>query len=117
MEYFGDRDQAAPMLRRIRLPRTEAERVFDRVKSNIRLFLSHNLIHADLSPYNILYWQGEIRIIDFPQVVDPRINPHALELLTRDVNNVCRYFIRCGVTVDPTALTLELWDKYQRARL
>jgi RIO kinase 1 len=84
---------------------------------NVELLLSNHLIHADLSPYNILYWQGEIRIIDLPQAVDARINPHAFELLTRDVNNVARYFIRCGVTADPTALTLDLWDKYQRARL
>jgi RIO kinase 1 len=117
MEYFGDREQAAPMLRKMRLPRSEAETVFTRVMRNVELLLSNHLIHADLSPYNILYWQGEIRIIDLPQAVDARINPHAFELLTRDVNNVARYFIRCGVTADPTALTLDLWDKYQRARL
>ncbi len=31
-------------------------------------------VHGDLSPYNILYWDEQITIIDLPQMVDPRFN-------------------------------------------
>ncbi len=41
--------------------------------------------------FNILYWEGDISIIDFPQVVDARNNPHA-QLLQRDIKRVCDYF-------------------------
>ncbi|MCB8985989.1 MAG: serine protein kinase RIO, partial [Ardenticatenaceae bacterium] len=74
----------------------------------------HHLIHGDLSAYNILYWDGDIWLIDFPQVVDARANPHAPELLRRDVTRVCEYFARYGVESDPLQLTLDMWRPYMR---
>ncbi len=79
--------------------------------------LAHHVVHGDLSPYNVLYWQGRPVIIDFPQAVDARENPNAQMLLARDVANVCRYFARQGVDCDPVAIADELWGRYMRARL
>ncbi len=64
---------------------------------NIELWLANNYVHADLSAYNVLYWQGEIRVIDFPQAVDARFNPNARTLLTRDIKNICHYAARFGL--------------------
>src|SRR5579883_654921 len=91
MEYFGDRAQAAPSLARSELSRERARAVFDSLLRNIELWLAHNYVHGDLSAYNILYWQEQAKIIDFPQAVDPRFNSNALALLTRDIENVCQY--------------------------
>ena len=114
MEFIGDEYGAAPALNEISLRPNEAGPLFHRVMANVRLLLDHHLIHGDLSAYNILYWDGDIWLIDFPQVVDARVNPHALELLQRDVTRVCEYFARFGVESDPVQLTLDLWQPYMR---
>jgi serine/threonine-protein kinase RIO1 len=64
------------------------------------------------SAFNILYWQGQITVIDFPQAVDPRFNGTARMLLERDVANVCSYFRRYGLRVDATRIADALWEKY-----
>lgn len=117
MEYIGDEEMAAPKLQEVQLNRDEAHLIFDRVLGNIELFLGEELVHADLSAYNVLYWDGAIRIIDFPQAVDPRKNRNARDLLLRDVTNICTYFRRWGVESDPTAFVNSLWRRYVRAEL
>jgi RIO kinase 1 len=117
MRYIGDEESAAPKLQEMSLSVDEARPLFDRVLANIELFLRLNSVHGDLSPYNILYWHGEITIIDFPQTVDARTNSHAFTLLQRDVAAVCRYFSRCGIRCDPERIARHLWGRYLRAEL
>lgn len=112
MDYIGEPGDAAPLLREVDFPRDEAQPLFERIMRNIELFLACDRIHGDLSAYNILYWQGEIRIIDFAQAVDPRYNDDIFALLARDVERVCRYFTRYGVESDPAALAADLWTRY-----
>ena len=54
--------------------------MLDRLLWNVELFLGHNWIHADLSAFNVLWWEGRGTVIDLPQAVDPRSNPHAADL-------------------------------------
>jgi RIO kinase 1 len=117
MEYVGDEEAAAPQLRQAHLSPSEARPALDRLMWNVELALRHNLIHADLSPYNILWWESRATIIDLPQAVDPRSNPHASELLSRDVENVCRHFERYGVHSDPSAIARGLWTSFLFADL
>ena len=70
----------------------EARRLFDQVIQNIETMLAANWIHGDLSAYNILYWEGEITMIDFPQVTNAVGNSNARFILSRDVERVCDYF-------------------------
>jgi RIO kinase 1 len=112
MAFIGDEYGPAPTLSEISLPAHEAHSLFQRVMDNVALMLDHHYIHSDLSAYNILYWEGEIVIIDFPQMVEARTNPHAFELLKRDITRVCEYFGRFGVQSDPHQLTLDLWRPY-----
>ena len=74
--------------------------------------LSLDMIHGDLSAYNILYWDGEITLIDFPQVVNVRTNPQAETIFRRDVRRVCEYFSRMGVPCDADDLADDLWNKF-----
>jgi RIO kinase 1 len=117
MEYFGDEVEAAQQLNRVRLGAAEAGPLFQRLMNNIELFLAMNRVHGDLSPHNILYLQGDMRIIDFPQAVDPRFNRHAHDLLARDVDNVCRYFTAYGVEADAWAVTEDLWRRFTYSQL
>ena len=97
MEYIGDEYGPAPTLSEVRLPQNEAKALFQRVMDNVALMLDNHLIHGDLSAYNILYWEGTIYLIDFPQMVEARHNPHAYELLERDITRVCEYFSGFGM--------------------
>ncbi|HEX5417940.1 MAG TPA: RIO1 family regulatory kinase/ATPase [Chloroflexota bacterium] len=112
MSYHGDEFQAAPALQQIRLTQRDAHRLFDEVLRNIELLLQHGLIHGDLSAYNILYWEDEITLIDFPQVTSVEANRNAEPILQRDVRRVCEYFARQGVRSDPTALARGMWERY-----
>jgi RIO kinase 1 len=117
MEYFGDDDDAAQQLNRVRLEAGEAGPLFQRLMNNVELFLAMNRVHGDLSPHNVLYWQGEVRIIDFPQATDPRFNNHAHDLLARDIENLCRYFEAYGVEADARSITGELWRRFTFSEL
>jgi RIO kinase 1 len=117
MEYIGDLDHVAPTLHEVALDPSEARPLFERVMRNIELFLSCHRVHADLSAYNVLYWQGEVKIIDFPQAVDAMMNHHAYFLLSRDIERICQYFAKQGVQANPAQLTAELWARYLRGEL
>jgi RIO kinase 1 len=84
---------------------------------NVELMLAQHRVHADLSAYNLLYWDGAIKLIDFPQAVDPRINPHAESLLARDVERVCQYFSRFGIKADARRMARDLWSRYMHGEL
>jgi RIO kinase 1 len=112
MEYIGDEDGPAPQLNKVTLKVDEARTLYQHLIGNIRLWLTHHVVHGDLSGFNILYWQGGIKVIDFPQAVDPRSNSHAYAFLQRDIENVCRYFGRYGVDSDPWRIADDLWARY-----
>jgi RIO kinase 1 len=112
MEYIGDETSAAPTLNGVRLDRDEVRPLFDRVVRNIDLLLAKERIHGDLSGYNILYWDGDITLIDFPQVVHPGMNPSAWVIFLRDVTRVCQYFASQGLKHSPRKLAADLWTSY-----
>jgi RIO kinase 1 len=112
MEYLGEERWAAPTLVNVTLPTKEARSLFDRLVYNVELMLAQQIVHGDLSAHNILYWDGQAKIIDFPQAVDPYINPSAFSLFSRDVQRLCQYFARYGIRTDPLELARELWTRY-----
>lgn len=65
-------------------------------------------MHGDLSPYNLLVWQGRLVMIDLPQAVDPLAHADGLQLLERDVMNVCTWFERKGVATGKDDLLADL---------
>lgn len=113
MEYLGDGEERALKLIEAKREIQDPPGVFKRVMRNIELFLRCNIVHGDLSPYNVLYYRGRVVVIDFPQASDPRRNPNAQALLLRDIRNICAFFAGRGVPADPEAIFTELWTKYQ----
>lgn len=112
MDFVGDYATAAPALTTVDLEEDEAQALFERIILNIDLMLASHRIHGDLSAYNILYWNGEIKIIDFPQVVLPESNPESWNIFQRDVYRVCQYFLSQGVRCDPRKLAADLWTSH-----
>jgi RIO kinase 1 len=117
MANIGDDRAPAPQLRQVRLEPDEAAAALERLLLNVALFLLHNVVHGDLSAYNVLWWDGGPTVIDFPQAVDPRFHGAAEELLARDVANLCRSFERLGVHRDADAIAADLWTGFEFADL
>jgi RIO kinase 1 len=112
MAYLGDDDAAAPMLTDVTLVPDAARVHFETLIRNVALFLACHCIHGDLSAYNVMLWEGEVYVIDFPQMVDPRSHRDAYDLLERDVDRLCRYFRRCGLELNSTTIAADLWWRY-----
>jgi len=113
MEYFGDGERPAPMMTNVGLDQNEAQRIYEQVLSNVELFLKHHRVHADLSAFNLLYWEDKAVVIDFPQSVDPRYNDDAFDLLLRDLRNLNSFFAQHGADiVEPIDHALTIWRKH-----
>jgi RIO kinase 1 len=118
MEWVGDAAGPAPQLKDVRLERRQAHEMLDRLLRDVETLLAHNRIHGDLSPFNVLVWDGRPRIIDFPQAVDPRMNRNAYALLHRDIDNLCRFFAKFGVTDHHAGpIAGRMWERFVRGRL
>ena len=105
MELIGDAGSPAPRLADLRLDPETARDAFEQSVAIAAGLYGLGKVHADLSSYNLLWWQGRVVLIDVPQMVDAGANPSWRELLERDVNNLCRTFRAVGHQADP-AVTL-----------
>jgi RIO kinase 1 len=112
MDYVGDVDNAAPTLNTVTLERDEVKPLFERVIRDVDLLLANERVHGDLSAYNILYWDGDITLIDFPQVVPPESNPAAWTIFLRDMTRICQYFVSQGLRCDARKLATDLWTSH-----
>ena len=111
MAYIGWDDMAAPTLNEVNLSPKEAKVIFERVLNNVRIMLANGRVHGDLSAYNILYFEGNIYLIDFPQVLDPQVNQVAYSIFCRDILRVCEYFQSQGLNCNELALAEDLWQE------
>ena len=111
MGYQGDAQRGAPTLSEVRLEAGEAELLFREALRNIELMLQLDVIHGDLSAYNILYWEGKITLIDFPQVSSVAANSQARFILQRDITRTCQYFQHQCVDSDPDAIAEDFWKR------
>lgn len=112
MGYIGDETRAAPTLHEVRLDPDEARDLYNTILKNINIMLVQGSIHGDLSAYNILYWGGDVTIIDFPQVTEIKNNSHAHQILERDVLRVCEYFQQYGIESNVDKMVRRMWRKY-----
>lgn len=112
MDFVGDALGSAPTLNEVRLEAGEARPLFERAMRNVEILLSHGFVHGDLSAYNILYWEGDIRLIDFPQAVSPKDNRNSFRIFSRDVSRLCGYFAKQGVDSDPRQIAADLWARH-----
>ena len=112
MAYIGWDDLPAPTLNMVNLNIKERQRIFDQIIHNVELMLTHQRVHADLSAFNILYFEGDVYLIDFPQAIDPEINLNAYAIFCRDITRLCEYFTEQGLILDPRKLAEDLWVKH-----
>ena len=98
MEYIGDEVSPAPRLRDAKVD--DPEKVFDYlIHFTATAWQKANLVHADLSAYNILWHDGEAVVIDVGQGV-VQSHPKSEEFLVRDVTQLVRWANRNGIEVE-----------------
>jgi len=104
MEYIGNMEGAAPTLARLRPRGPLLEVIWEQLVFNLGRVVAAGFAHGDLSAYNMLWWEHELWMIDFPQATDIAANPMGLDFLHRDVLNITLWFGRQGLERDPEEL-------------
>ena len=99
MEFIGENGISAPSLKE--QPPENPKKTYNQLITYIkRLYQKAELIHGDLSEYNLMTWRAKLVMFDMSQSV-PISHPLAQSLLERDIANVNRFFSRQGVAVYP----------------
>lgn len=94
MEFIGENGVRAPLLAEVaeELSAEELEAIYNDVLRQLEIIVCKaGLVHADLSEFNIMVYEGVPWIIDVAQAVHYS-HPHAFEFLERDVNNIFNFF-------------------------
>jgi RIO kinase 1 len=110
LEFLGTDDgQAAPRLAQLRPDPDELADLWNQLLTALTVLARCQIVHGDLSAYNILVHEGRLVLIDLPQVVDVVSNPHGARFMHRDVRNVAGWFAARGlIDVDVDELTRDL---------
>jgi RIO kinase 1 len=99
MEFIGKDGVSAPLMKDAPLP--DSKQVYKQLLTYLRkLYRKGELVHADLSEYNIMIWKSKPVIFDLSQAVSIE-HPMANQFLQRDLENLNRYFRKLGVDVLP----------------
>ncbi|WP_435771674.1 serine protein kinase RIO [Nocardioides sp. SYSU DS0651] len=108
MEWITVDGETAPRLAQTRPDAQVLASYFDQLREAMLGLAQAGLVHGDLSPYNILAAGPRLVVIDLPQLVDLVGNAQGFDFLLRDCTNVCSWFQRRGLDVDPQDLFAEL---------
>jgi RIO kinase 1 len=99
LEFIGSADGiGAPRLAETRPGPAELAGLWDQLVQALVALARDGLAHGDLSAYNLLVHSGRLVMIDLPQIVDVIANPRGAFFLTRDAQNVSRWFTARGLT-------------------
>jgi RIO kinase 1 len=99
MSLIGENGIGAPQLNET------VDLNYDRTAEKLRVVLRDlvvraELVHGDLSPYNILIWKDRPFLIDISQAVLVT-HPDAVHLLHRDVGKLASFFEKRGIDPGP----------------
>ena len=101
LEFIGDGDGgAAPRLAQLRPAEEVLSALWHQLMDALVLMAADGLTHGDLSPYNVLVHDGQLILIDLPQVVDVVANPQGLAFLRRDVAVMTKWFAAHGLPAE-----------------
>ena len=112
-----DEGDVAPRLNDVGMTAEQAREDFAEMMNNIKLMLTAGLIHGDLSEFNVLVDDYGPVVIDLPQAVDAAANNNAKRMLTRDVDNMTRYYAQYAPELLQTNYAKEIWALFESGEL
>lgn len=90
MTLIGKDARPAPKLKDAKLTEDEYKSAWDESKQLIKMMYKKcDLVHGDLSEYNLLWHEQHVHVIDVSQAV-LTTHPNALPFLWRDCLNLCK---------------------------
>ena len=96
MKFVGTNGVPSPTLVESEVDYADYEKAIGIISD---LYQKAELVHADLSEYNIFKTEDGLVVFDFGSAVDIR-HPKTKEFLERDISNITRFFVKRGLTVD-----------------
>ena len=100
------------------LTAAQANAAYHDMLTQIVRILACDLIHGDLSPYNVLWAAAGPTVIDFPQIVSASHNSSSQRFFLRDAENILGHFVRIDPTLEARrADAWEIWQAYVRREL
>ncbi len=115
----GHDGEPAPRLIDTELTPEQAHAAYLDMLAQLVRILACDLIHGDLSPYNVLWAAGGATIIDFPQIVSAAQNSNSESFFMRDARNILGHFadIDRSLQARLNSDTREIWRAYVRREL
>ncbi len=92
MEFIGDGEPA----KQIKDEQPESKAFLDEIVQNMKKLHKANLVHGDLSQFNILTLHNHPIFIDFSQSME-LTTQYAKEMLQRDIRNIANFFNKIGI--------------------
>lgn len=108
MEFIGDENSEAARISEADLDTHQLRIAFKQSISILKKIIVCGRIHGDYSTFNLLWWNNQVIVIDFPQVVEIQRNYNARELLRRDVHSLCTSFSKLGLYLNEEKILLEI---------
>ncbi len=96
MKFVGSNGVPSPTLVESEVDYVDYEKTISIISD---LYQKAELVHADLSEYNIFKTEEGPLVFDFGSAVDIR-HPKTREFLERDISNITKFFVKRGLTVD-----------------
>jgi RIO kinase 1 len=100
MRFVGDERGPAPRLSDVALDEEAARRAFDASVAALTAMWRTGVVHGDYSTFNLLWWEGDVVVIDLPQAITTR-DREARALLERDAVSLCSSFRAHGLEEEP----------------
>jgi RIO kinase 1 len=113
MEFMGKDGIPMPQLKDVIMAQDDAERIFNKIVEYMNLLYTRaELVHADLSEYNILVDLNDMSpvIIDMGQSVTTD-HFNAETFLIRDVNNIAHYFNKLNLKINEEKMMTMIKEK------
>ena len=109
MSYIGDASRPAPLMKDVVLE--NPQEIFDTLVDFIsKMYRKAELVHSDLSAFNILMYRRKPYLIDLGQGVLLE-HPQAHEFLKRDIHNIVTYFKKHGIKANETSIYKNITKK------
>jgi len=122
MQFIGKDWSPAPQLRQVQLE--NPDEVLDDIIEQLKIMFQYaKMIHGDFSEYNLLFHDGKIVVIDFPQAIDmslvgnisERYLKSNLQVLQKDIMTIRNYFEKdYNLTFDFNEVYSYIAGKYAR---
>jgi RIO kinase 1 len=99
MDFVGKNGVPSPVLVETEVDYDEYQGVITIISD---LYTKAKIVHADLSEYNIFKTDSGLIVFDFGSAVDTK-HPNSMEFLERDIQNITKFFVKRGLTVENPA--------------